>query len=266
MRYPGKKTYLCRAHERKGDEMPLPKWLSNPVLGLLGVVLSALALVFALYSYFTAQTYRELRYAVAPERAILIDSKKASDFEINYQGKTVRSDVASAIITIWNDGTEAIRRENILRPVTITLDNTDRILEAKALRISRPATGFTLDPSKLHEGTVLLSWDILDRKDGAVIQIIYEGGPKEGVTVTGDIEDSRPIAEYSLERPARGPLWWFLGITMGLLIIGNIYRNVRYRKNLYLHLEIINWVCLLTIAVILFIYPKFTTMKPPVPF
>jgi len=246
--------------------MRLPKWLSNPFLGLLGVVFSALALTYALYSYFTAQTYREIRYAVAPERSILIDSRKASDFEINYKGNIVRSDVTSAIITVWNEGTEAIRREHILQPVAINVDDANRILEAKVLRTSGNTTGLALDPSKLPETTVLLNWDILARKDGAVIQIIYEGGPKAAITVIGEIEDSRPITEYILQRLARGPLWWFLGITMGLLIIGNIYRNVRYRKNLYLHLEIINWVCLLTIVVILFIYPKFMTMKPPVAF
>jgi len=246
--------------------MPLPKWLSNPYLGLLGVVLTGLALLVALYGYFTAQTYRELKYAITPERTILIDSRKASDFEINYKGKTVNSDVTSAIITVWNDGTEAIREENILQPVAITVNSSKRILEAKALRMSRPETGFVLDRSKLRDGIVYLKWGILDRKDGAVIQIIYEGGPAIPIRVNGTVEGSQRITEYPLQRPAKGPLWWFLGITMGLLIVGNIYRNVRYRKNLYLHLEIINWVCLLTIVVILFIYPKFVTMKPPVPF
>ncbi|CAB5081477.1 hypothetical protein D3OALGA1CA_1293 [Olavius algarvensis associated proteobacterium Delta 3] len=246
--------------------MPLPKWLSNPYLGLLGVVFSGMALLFALYSYFTAQTYRELKYAVAPERSILIDSKKASDFELNYKGNTVSSDVTSAIITVWNDGTEAIRRGDILRPVAITLDRSIPILEAKVLRTSRTETGFAIDPSKLQQGTVRLKWGNLDRKDGAVIQIIYEGGPEAEIRVTGEIEGNRKITEYSLQKPARGPLWWFLGISMGLLIIGNIYRNVRYRKNLYLHLEIINWMCLLTIVFLLFIYPKFMTIKPPVPF
>jgi len=251
---------------RKEEEMPLPKWLSNPYLGLLGVILSGLALVVALYSYFTAQTYRELKYAVAAERAILIDSRKASDFEINYKGNAVSSDVTSAIITVWNDGTEAIRKENILRPVAIKIGKSKPILEAKALRISRPETGFALDRSNLQDGAVYLKWGILDRKDGAVIQIIYEGGPEIPIKVNGAIEGSHEITEYSLQKPSRGPVWWFLGISMGLLIIGNIYRNIRFRKNLYLHLEIINWVCLLTIVVLLFIYPKFMTLKPPVPF
>ena len=246
--------------------MPLPKWLSNPYLGLLGVVLSGLALLVALYGYFTAQTYRELKYAVAPERTILIDSRKASDFKINFKGNAVSSDVTSAIITVWNDGTEAIRKENILRPVAITLGNSKPILEAKALRTSRPETGFALDRSRLQDGTVTLNWGILDRRDGAVIQIIYAGGPEVALKVNGAIEGSQEIGEYSLQKPSRGPVWWFLGISLGLLIIGNIYRNVRYRKNLYLHLEIINWLCLFTIVVLLFIYPKFMTLKPPVSF
>ena len=65
--------------------MQFPRWLSNPYIGMVGLIVSVGSLIFGVYVYKQSQESRELWYAVSPERTILIDSNKASEFEIYHK-------------------------------------------------------------------------------------------------------------------------------------------------------------------------------------
>ena len=246
--------------------MSLPRWLSNPYLGLLGIIASVAGFVFAIYSYYSTKEYRELTYAIASERAVLIDSTKASDFEIKYKGNKVESDVTSAIITIWNQGKKSIRPQDILKQVEIVVGKSAPILEAKPLRISRDVTGLWLDNARLNEGIVMPKWLILEHKDGAVIQIIYAGSPAVPIVMTGTIEGKRDIREYSLKQPFSGMTPWVFGVLIGLTLL-RLYVYIGFRKmRLNYKLELFTWANILVLFFILFIFPRLFHIKPPVPF
>jgi hypothetical protein len=228
----------------------LPRWLSNPYLGLLGIIASMAGFVFAIYSYYSIKEYRELTYAIAPERVVLIDSRKASDFEIKYKGNKIESDVTSAIVTIWNQGKKSIRPQDILKEVVVVVGKSTPILEAKPLRISRDVTGFWLDNARLNEGIVMPKWQILEHKDGAVIQIIYVGSPAVPIVMTATIEGRRDIVEYSLKQPFSWMTPWVFGILIGLTVLRlyAYYIGLSQMRFSY-KLELLTWVSILALYV-----------------
>jgi hypothetical protein len=61
------------------------------------------------------------------------------------------------------------------------------ILEAKIRKISRPLVGFTIETSTLNQGKVKVSWRILEKGDGVVIQLIYAGDQNVAFQTTGSV-------------------------------------------------------------------------------
>ncbi len=248
--------------------MKLPDWLSNPILGLVGLLASIAGLIFGVYTYQTSKQIRELIYAIEPERSVLIDSRKASDFEVRYKGNIIKTDVSSAIVTVWNAGNESIRSNNVLKPVTINIGNGVSVLEAKVLRSSRDLTGFNLDTSRSKDGIIVPQWDILEKDDGAVIQVSYAGLREVPISMSGVIEGRRAIKEFPLKTSPLHALIMrsIMGLSAALLILLKIYEHIKLRNIKVNKFEIITWLNIVVMIAFAIYYPKLTQVNIPVKF
>jgi hypothetical protein len=102
-------------------------------------------------------------------------------------------------------------------PVKIVINPKQPISAAIVVKVSRPYIKVTCDDKHLNEGIVPLSWNILEKGDGAVIQLFFEGPPDVVIKVKGTIEQqgelrvvkypfySLPIGEQI--RSSRKGLW-----------------------------------------------------------
>ena len=249
--------------------MALPKWLSNPYVGLVGLLVSVVGLGFGVYAYSASKQIRQLRYAISAERSVLIDSAKASDFEINFRGAPVTTDVTSVSITLWNAGNQSIRNVNILEPITITVGDGVPILEAKVIRSSRDIVGMSLDNSKNGDGIVLPKWEILEHEDGAVIQIIYAGSPEEILAADGTIEGKREIKEFKTGVSEDVPtLRWFFGSMVAMIVVMLILRQRRVngRSRADLTLDIVMLLGIILYGLVVVFLPSLLTVSLPVEF
>jgi hypothetical protein len=112
-------------------------------------------------------------------------------------GQEISKDITAVHIAIWNEGRESIRQEHMLQSLTIETEYGTPILETKISKVTRHVTGFTLDESRCVFGILGVSWDILEKHDCGIIQIIYAGAPNLLITAHATIEGQGEIIDYS---------------------------------------------------------------------
>jgi hypothetical protein len=155
--------------------------------------IAGLVVAWFLAWYFGSQSLvtRIPTFAVDPVRATIVDAADTanSDIAVYYKGHPVGARAVSVIrLYFWNAGNTPIVRSEILRPLVITVGNGAQILDAKILKVSRDVTGITFAAQKGTPASALLGFNIVERNDGAALQITY-AGPKDaklefyGITV-----------------------------------------------------------------------------------
>lgn len=153
----------------------------NPYVAIIGSLTSIVALPLAVYFYFSSLEKTDLTYYVHPARAELISSDSNKNFVIFYNKTPVKAEVTAVTIAFWNAGKKAIRKTDILKPLEFKLNNKSPILNVKMINKSREVVEINIDESKKKEGMVIVDWNVLEKNDGASIQIIYAGGFAEPV-------------------------------------------------------------------------------------
>lgn len=175
------------------------RFFSNPIVGVTGSVASVLGVIVAFYFYFDSQDYRELRYFVHPARAVVIKAGETSRLSITLDEKPVKRDVSAVQIAFWNEGDKSIRRENVLHPLIIRTGPEFPILEAEIRKKSREVIEVKLDQDRMDVGEIEVDWNILEKHDGAILQLVYLGDTQLPVIATSIIEGQGKIEgkEYS---------------------------------------------------------------------
>lgn len=156
----------------------------GPIIGLAGVSL-------AIYFHMQSIQERLPTYYVSPQRAEIVNETgpTPSELQILHHGQPVHArSVGAATVYFWNDGKMPIRRSDILEPLSINLPTGTEILEARILQTSRPVVKFEKGDIAASSRNVLpISFEILERSDGAAIQLIYAGDPDPAVSMSGTI-------------------------------------------------------------------------------
>lgn len=172
-------------------------FFSNPLVGVIGTLASVIGVVLAIYFYFNGAQHREFVYMVNPARAIVVKSGQASKLKVLFGSEELHGDITAAQFAFWNQGKESIRNTNILETVMIVAEPSVPILEATVRKQSRDVVHVILDDHAASQGTLSLSWQILEAGDGAVIQIVYAGGTEVHLKARGVIEGQHALKELS---------------------------------------------------------------------
>jgi hypothetical protein len=146
------------------------QWLSrNPELAvLIGLVIGVAGLGATLVLGVLPLKARKLSFYVPEVRTTIVRAGRASDLHVIYKGQPVTSDVTALQVGIWNAGRESIKPENVLETVTLQTVPHVPILEAKIHYVRRNVSEIALDTSHLSDGSIGLTWRILEANDGAV--------------------------------------------------------------------------------------------------
>jgi hypothetical protein len=109
------------------------------------------------------------------------------------------TDVYARQVFVWNAGTESIHAENVLEAIELTIPN-GTILETRVRRLSRPLTKLVATPN--GNDKVRLNWNILERNDGAALDIIYAAPNGGSIQAHGTIEHQGEVGvrEYGRAR------------------------------------------------------------------
>ena len=148
------------------------------IIGALGLVASFI---------FRNRRIKRISW-VSNNRNIVQDfSSKLDELTIVYRNQPVDT-LSTAKVAIWNDGTEPLKGEDIVRanPPRIVLNGDAKILHAKLLDQNNDDSQMTTELAE--DGKQLtLDWYYLDKNDGMVVQIIHTGANDRDIMLAGKL-------------------------------------------------------------------------------
>ncbi len=179
---------------------------NHPAVGIISAIVGVVSLIVTVYFHMQDTKYRELAYYVSPAKAVVVGAGESSNLRVYMGDQMLQSDVTAAQIQIWNQGKEPIKPGDVLAPLTIRTNPSVPILEATIRKSSRDVVHLSLDREHFKDGIVTLSWNILEQRDGGVLQLIYAGGPTTEIAVSGVIVGQRAIRRIEYTGKIESPL------------------------------------------------------------
>lgn len=159
-------------------------WTSSVWLAVWGIVASA---VVSAFFWWLSEKSKDLAFAVSPTRADIVRSGLASDLTVLYKGSEISGNLSVIQLGVWNKGRDPIRQpDDILRAITIKPAPGMKVLEAKVVSATREELKFSIAPAEAN-GDMVLNWRILQKGDGALVQLLVVNAPDEPITVSGTI-------------------------------------------------------------------------------
>ncbi len=117
-------------------------WFKKNLLGIVGIIGTILFGILSVIFYSESIKNRELIFVYDIDKTILFNSKIISMAPIKLINKNDNKEISSDLIIVkfymWNGGKESIKTENILKDVTINIDdNKSEILDFNLLSFTR---------------------------------------------------------------------------------------------------------------------------------
>ena len=206
-------------------------------LAYIGLFIGILGILFSVYTYLATQVYREPVFVVDPSRTVILHADPVLTTPIRVlkpNGEEIKSDLTTIKFFFWNNGPLAIKRDNILRDLIISLDAPEgEIIDYRILKVSREINKCEISPVLDTNKKLKINFLILKEGDGLSGQIMYEGPRDAGLKISGVIEGVPRILTNPLVEKKR---FWH-----------------EYPKKLLIFVIIIAAICFLFIGTYLFV-------------
>jgi hypothetical protein len=175
-----------------------------------------ITIVFGYYFLYVGEKQREPTFYVDPVRTMIIDQANAGDAPLQLlkaNQDTITSDVVSGYFYFFNQGRETIKRENVYSPLKIKLDTGAEILYFKILKISRSVTGINILKDTVDQ-SLTLNFNALEKDDGLVGQVIWEGNRDSHIFIEGGIDG---VKEFKDELVSISPIYFLVAVFIFLI-------------------------------------------------
>lgn len=174
------------------------EWLAkNPWLTISSVLVGIVGLILAIGFYLKSRKMKIPCYASRSINVVRDLISKFETLEIRYSGATIEN-LTITKLAFWNAGQETINNSDIASadPLLVRAKEEYKILDAKVIYARNAPNQFSI---ALEESQKLLSlsFDYLDREEGAVIQIIHTGTENDHIEVSGTIKGAGKLHRRS---------------------------------------------------------------------
>ena len=160
------------------------------------VISIAITIVFGYYFIYVGERHREPTFYVDPIRTMIIDKENAAEAPLkllkasNDTTLAITDDVVSVYCYFFNQGQETIKRENVYAPIKIKVDTGAEILYFKVIKNSREVSGINIIKDTI-DNSLIIDFKALEKDDGLVGQLIYEGGIDTKIFIEGGIDGAK---------------------------------------------------------------------------
>ncbi len=154
----------------------------------------AITIVFGYYFLYLGNRERKPTFYLDPTRTIILDKANAANAPLQLlksNGEAIHADVTSVYFYFFNQGTETIKRENVYEPLKIVLGDKAEILDFRLLKVSRPVSGIALTRDTISN-SLAINFKVLEKDDGLVVKIIFEGNKNASINLEGGIDGVNP--------------------------------------------------------------------------
>lgn len=180
------------------------------------VISIGITIVFGYYFIYVGERHREPTFYVDPVKTMIIDKTTAADAPIQLlkaNHDTITSDVVSAYFYFFNQGQETIKRENIYSPIKVKVDTGAEILYFKIIKSAREVSGINLSQDTV-DNSIAVDFKALEKDDGFVGQVIYEGSLNTKLFVEGGVDGAK---EFKGELNSIRPLYILIALFIFLV-------------------------------------------------
>lgn len=168
--------------------------LSEPTFSFVTLALAILAILLAVVFYIRSQHVKRPCFSRQSKTIIGSALLRQRPIEVRVRGEPI-SQLTLTLVAIWNDGRATIVGNDIVSsdPVRIVPQGDGKILAAEVIAANRESNQLTIE-HRAETNDVLVSFDFLDHKNGAVIEVYHTGDVlDESVLVTGSIKGANII-------------------------------------------------------------------------
>lgn len=162
------------------------------IIDHIGTFISTtIGIILLLIFYFKSKRIRKPKFFVWSFNLIKDASKKLKKLEVIYSKKKIEN-LTVTKIAFWNDGKETIRKDDIPQaaPLKIVINNKYKILEAEVIKRTNEEN--LVKVIKKNNKSIIVTFDYLDKGEGATIQVIHTGQSSEDINFIGKIKGAGP--------------------------------------------------------------------------
>lgn len=169
----------------------------SAIFGLLSFILAALSI----YLFLKSKKTKNPMYCIRSINLIGELYNKIDGLQINYQDKPI-SNVYSTNVAFWNNGKGVIHSDDISKTESIrVILPTGTILDKELVTTTSKSINFDIE--QIGEDTIELSFDFLEKSDGAVINILHSSKSLKDIKLKGKIKGTKITQLY--EKKGNGP-------------------------------------------------------------
>lgn len=197
----------------KSNETLVQRYKDIIISSIISIVIT---LVFGYYFLYAGIRDRRPTFYTDPTRTTILDKENASYAPLQLlksNGDTITSDVTSIYFYFFNQGEETIKHENIYSPLKIVLSDNAEILDFKVLKIARSVSGIAVTRDTIGN-SLNIDLKALEKDDGFVGQIIFEGNKNASISLEGGIDG---VKYFETHLSSIDPLYFMAAIVIFLI-------------------------------------------------
>lgn len=143
---------------------------------IITLVISIFAIILSIFLYFKSKQKYSLNHYI--NSTLLIDkndTEKPDEVDILFAGKSVDK-LYKTLIYIWNSSNLTIRKIDLetIDKLRLDIENNTEVLSVKVIHATRSVINFSIN-SQIDSNNNEITFDYLDPKDGAVIEVFHNG-------------------------------------------------------------------------------------------
>jgi hypothetical protein len=155
---------------------------------LLLIIISMTGIVLSIFFYLKSRKKRKPFYSSRSFNiAQDISPARFESLVLTYNETRIENFTITKVL-FWNDGKETIRIGDVAieEPLEIVTEGDVQILDAAVIQRIPPTNGFEVRVSG-NQSSVELSFDYIDKDEGAVVQIVHTGKSGRDISMRGRI-------------------------------------------------------------------------------
>jgi len=165
---------------------------SNSWFSFISLAVTTASLVAAVIFYRKSRRDKIPCYSVRRQSIIENSASLLPGLSVHFSD-VVQQSITVAKVSFWNHGAETINSQDIAeaKPLVIIVNGGVEVLNGIVLKRTDGANQFRIgEPQKQENGTtaIPITFDFLDRGDGALVQVVHNGDEETRVWVEGRIK------------------------------------------------------------------------------
>lgn len=195
---------------------PEPLFQRSKDIIISSIISIAITIVFGYYFLYIGNRERKPTFYLDPTRTTILDKSNAANAPLlllKSNGDTILADVTSVYFYFFNQGEETIKQENIYAPLKIVMSDSAEILDFKILKVARPVSGMQLARDAVSN-SLAIDFKALEKDDGFVGQIIFEGHKNATIRLEGGIDG---VKHFETHLSSIDPLYLVMAIVIFLI-------------------------------------------------